>query len=58
MARQVRKIYKYILVMVKRCEWCNASGIDDIFGGQCDSCNGQGGEWKRQRVIVGEVITE
>lgn len=56
--RVIKKIYKYVDRMVKRCEWCKGSGIDGIFGGHCGSCNGAGGEWKRVRQLVGEEIVE
>jgi DnaJ-class molecular chaperone len=56
--KRIKKIYIYKMVMVSRCEWCNASGIDGIFGGPCDTCNGQGGVWKRKEVLVGKEVTE
>lgn len=56
--KRVKKIYKWRMVLVEVCDWCNGTGRNRTFHKPCFSCDGQGGAWKRKRVLVGEEVTE
>jgi hypothetical protein len=60
MAKKIKKIYKYINRMVKRCEWCKGTGVNlyAFVGERCDICDGAGGEWRRIRELVGEEVID
>lgn len=56
--KRVRKIHEWQTVLVEVCDWCNGTGTNRIFRKPCFSCDGQGGVWKRQRILVGEEVIE
>jgi DnaJ-class molecular chaperone len=60
MMAKTKKIYKYVDRLVKRCEWCEGTGVNlkAFRGSRCGTCNGTGGEWKRVRILIGEEVIE
>jgi predicted nucleic acid binding AN1-type Zn finger protein len=55
---RIKKIYKYVNRMVRRCAWCEGTGYSVYLRQTCTICKGTGGTWKRIRELVGEEVIE
>ncbi|KKL91869.1 hypothetical protein LCGC14_1890370 [marine sediment metagenome] len=58
--KRVKQIYKFRMVLVEICKWCNGTGRNQKAFTECEcfTCNGTGGRWERRRYLVGEEVTE
>lgn len=54
---KVKKIYRYVDRLVRKCMWCKGSGASDIFiGDPCMICKGSDGTYQRVKIPVGEEV--
>lgn len=56
--KQIKRIYTWVNVLVDRCMWCDGTGYSVYLNQTCSTCEGAGGKWRRERVLVGEVEIE